>query len=64
MNIKATYLDLTRISHDCLEVDGIDQRFPQRDVFDARVVEPIDIVPDCPAEELHMQSTDTSAYCK
>lgn len=44
-----TYLDLARISDDRLEVDGVYQRFPQGDVFDTRVVEPIDIVPDCPA---------------
>lgn len=64
MVTKVTYLDLTRISHDSLKVDGINQRFPQGDVFDARVVEPVDIVPDCPAEELHMKSADRSAYCK
>lgn len=60
MEMKAAYLDLTRISHDRLEVDRIYQRFSQCDVLDTRIVEPVDIVPDCSAQRSDMQSEDTS----
>ena len=34
------------IRYDCLHLDGVNQWFTQRDVFDTRVIEPVYVVPN------------------
>lgn len=34
-----------RLADDCSQFDAVDQRFPESDVFDARIVETVNVVP-------------------
>lgn len=40
------YLELAGLRYDSFEVDGIDQRLPERHLFDAAIVKAVDVIPD------------------
>ena len=61
-NGKSTHLDEAGVRDDRLELDGVDQGLAQRDLLDARVVEPVDVVPDCAT--CGMQISDRPAGIK
>lgn len=44
---KRTNLDQTWVRYDSLELDCVDKGFSKCDVLYTRVVEPVDIIPDC-----------------
>jgi hypothetical protein len=39
----------TRVRDDRFEIDSVDQWLFEGDILDARVIEPVDVVPDCEA---------------
>jgi len=43
---KDGYLDKARVCHDCFELDRVDKRFSEGDIFDTRVVETVHVVPN------------------
>jgi len=44
---KLPHLEFTRIGDYRLEFDGIDQRLPQSNILDGRIIKPIHIIPNC-----------------
>jgi len=43
---KDGYLDKARVCHDCFELDRVDKRFSEGDIFDTRVIETVHVVPN------------------
>jgi len=43
---KDGYLDKARVCHDRFELDRVDKRFSKGDIFDARVVKTVHVVPN------------------
>lgn len=44
--IEMGHLDHTRLCYNGLGFDSVNQRFPERNLFNARIVEAVDVIPD------------------